>query len=353
MKTAIPIERIFETTLASYEGALYEEHITKGVSKWIMPIGRFSRTRTLHGQQFCAACLQEDEEPYFRRRWRIALFVVCEKHRILLRDFCPRCSSPVSFHEGDFGRRVLAPHCPIVFCVRCGWDFRAELDADIRVDDSIAHFQDRVSMAIREGWTEFGRGRAIHSVLFFNGVHWLLRVLASNSDTGRVRDWLLMRNGRLPLPTAFRHSGHRFQDLRVGDRFALITLLVELLDRWPEALLTACRTARVSSSYLRDYKDALPYWLESEIVWALDDRHYIPTDEERAAVIAFLRSRNESTSVNNVNRWLGAWYVLRNKSKDSPSASLRRHAGKPRGPRKSGQATSASWAPSLRSYMIK
>lgn len=69
----------------------------------------------------------------------------------------------------------------------------------------------------------------------------------------------------------------------------------------------------MSSSYLLDYKRTVPYWVESEIRWCLDDGHYRPSAAERESVVAFLEKRGMSTARNNVNRWLGAWHVTRGK----------------------------------------
>ena len=83
----------------------------------------------------------------------------------------------------------------------------------------------------------------------------------------------------------------------------------------------------MSSSYLLDYKRTVPYWLESEIRWALDDGYYHPSAEERESVVAFLEKRGMSIARNNVNRWLGAWYVTRGKHEP------RLHVGQRRGGR--------------------
>jgi len=125
MAAGISIERVFETTLAAYEGRLYERHVSKGVSRWLLPIGRYARTRLRHGQQYCVRCLQEGGAPYFRRRWRLGFCVTCEKHGTILSDACPQCGAPISFHEGDYGKLVLRNNCPLIYCRRCGDEKRS------------------------------------------------------------------------------------------------------------------------------------------------------------------------------------------------------------------------------------
>ncbi len=232
MVAGIPIERIFGTTLAAYEGALYERHVAKGVSRWLMPIGRYARTRTLHGQQYYARCLAEDEIPYFRRAWRLAFSVVCVKHGALLSDACHRCGAQVSFHEGDYGSWALREECPLVYCRKCKADLR-ETPVGWPVERGVLRFQERLHGALEHGWTELWPGRWVHSVPFFEGLHHLVRVLASNGYVRSIREVLMARRGELPFPTPFRDKAERFENLRVHDRYALIRLLAWLMDDWP------------------------------------------------------------------------------------------------------------------------
>ncbi len=44
---------------------------------------------------YCPRCLASDCKPYFRRRWRLAPFVVCLAHRTMLLDRCWNCHSRI------------------------------------------------------------------------------------------------------------------------------------------------------------------------------------------------------------------------------------------------------------------
>jgi len=67
--------------------------------------------------QFCPRCLATDALPYFRREWRLATRLTCERHCSRLRDRCPSCNQPVT----AFDQRELRPHH---YCARCGYDLR-------------------------------------------------------------------------------------------------------------------------------------------------------------------------------------------------------------------------------------
>lgn len=329
-----PIQRIFECTLAAYEGILYEHHVIKGVSAWIMPVGRYARTHTRHGQQYCPRCLAADgDRPYFRRRWRLAFWVMCPEHHTLMCDACWNCGAPVSFHEGDFGWRKFRDVCPIVFCPKCNADLRAAPTQHEELPPDLVRLHAQVSEALTDGWAQLDNGRRVHSILFFGGLRHLLRLLSSHGYTRAVRETLLAFMGEFALDLFPQGHPGRFEDLRIGDRSFLLILLANILCGWPTSFLYACRSAHISSSYIFDYKRPVPLWLEDEIRWDLDDGYYVPSTEERSAVERHLTKIGEPTDRNNINRWLGAWYVSRHKRTDSLVPLPSRHAGKHRGVR--------------------
>lgn len=63
--------------------------------------------------QYCATCLSEDKNPFFRRTWTLAARVTCFKHGCRLRDRCPSCGCGVAPHRQD---RLV----PQQFCAFCG-----------------------------------------------------------------------------------------------------------------------------------------------------------------------------------------------------------------------------------------
>ena len=103
------IEQVGNTTLRAYEGILFEQLNMNGMSRWKLPLGIFHRSRRRPGLLFCPQCLDEDTEPYFRKRWRLALSTVCTKHRCYLLDACPECESPLAPHRADMLGRQHFP----------------------------------------------------------------------------------------------------------------------------------------------------------------------------------------------------------------------------------------------------
>ncbi|WP_246659423.1 TniQ family protein [Agrobacterium sp. LC34] len=82
-----------------------------------LPLRKLHRRSGSTWLQFCPRCLATDTHPYFRREWRLATRLTCEKHKSRLRDRCTACNQPVA----AFDQSALVPHH---FCTRCGYDLR-------------------------------------------------------------------------------------------------------------------------------------------------------------------------------------------------------------------------------------
>ena len=105
--TGVRRERIEQTTLRNLESWVFEQFTENGITKGVLPLGIFHRTRRSFGQQFCPLCFREDPQPYLRRRWRLALTFICDRHRVFMQDRCPTCERPLMPHRSDFGVRLM------------------------------------------------------------------------------------------------------------------------------------------------------------------------------------------------------------------------------------------------------
>lgn len=90
-RTATPFQRALETTLT----AIAREH---------------SVLRTV---RYCALCMMEDPQPYFRRRWQLRSFLLCERHGVPVANGCL-----------DWGHDLIPEVAPlsadsILWCPRC------------------------------------------------------------------------------------------------------------------------------------------------------------------------------------------------------------------------------------------
>ena len=91
--------------------------------------------------QACPCCLAEDQNPYFRRAWRLATTIFCSRHARRLIDRCPACEQALS----PFDQAALAPQH---FCAQCGFDLRRAATPRIHA----------LARNTAQGFAEFGLG---------------------------------------------------------------------------------------------------------------------------------------------------------------------------------------------------
>ncbi len=123
-RTGTARELAYGTTLRSYEGWLYRKFRSAGAMPWILILKMYHRKRSGFGLQYCPRCLKADKTAYFRKRWRVAFYLICTKHHVRLLDRCPHCGSGVAFHRIELGRPNVFQVESLAICHACGFDLR-------------------------------------------------------------------------------------------------------------------------------------------------------------------------------------------------------------------------------------
>lgn len=60
----------------------------------------------LRTPRYCPLCLKDDETPHFRYYWFLKFFTYCNIHKILLKESCPHCYSPIKFWKTNWDQSV-------------------------------------------------------------------------------------------------------------------------------------------------------------------------------------------------------------------------------------------------------
>lgn len=228
--TATPISKVAATTLSTYKG-LFHDAVCKP-QPWIMPINS-TRGGKAHGLQFCPSCLLDDEEPYYRRKWRLAFVTLCEKHFIPLLDTCSHCESCITF----ISRKTASQYMLLTHCPSCNGDLRtAPSDTtSLRATIEELKFQEELIEVLHTGWVEV-RGSGVDSHLYFK----VLRMLANLLSADRTvihRDFICEYFGLPPLKISFPIPNKRFEDLRINERRELLRLIRLLLRDLPNTFI--------------------------------------------------------------------------------------------------------------------
>lgn len=95
-KSNVSIDTLRKLSLQSYTGYLAEKIHENTSNNFITSIKNRGRNNKNKGLRFCSQCLAEDDEPFFRKHWRISFVTVCPKHNCFLENICPSCHIPIT-----------------------------------------------------------------------------------------------------------------------------------------------------------------------------------------------------------------------------------------------------------------
>ncbi|MFI8615972.1 TniQ family protein [Acidovorax sp. NPDC077693] len=283
--TAISAEQLDLLGLTAYQGIVSEQVNANGNSRWILPLGVWHRKRRMSSLMCCPMCLATDAVPYFRRSWRLSFVTVCTKHHVDLIDECPACCSPITPHRVDVGKVGLIPRKnTLVKCASCGYDLRSVVPT--KAESKLAAFTRTLNQAVAVGHVDWAGRPGMHSVLFFNGLRSVIKVVL-NRDL-----WTL------PIGTEFeRHP--------IATRRRAMQIAASIFNGTPQPLLQFAY--RVKARYV-DFVDdprLCPYWLLTQLSGLQRSQHPRRSAVEIAAIADAVERKAGRASPNRARREFG------------------------------------------------
>lgn len=280
--TGLSIEIGQATTLRGYEQILYPHFHSAGLLRWILPLKMYHRTRNGFGMQFCPACLAQDLEPYYRRRWRVGFTVFCPTHNCMLNDRCPRCEAPVIFHRLELGRPDVVNVGPLSACFKCGFDLRATAIVKPEPYNQVAY--EILNQAI-ESLNAPANYKGIKIDIGFLGVmHQLCKLMTSRYESASLRQYVA--NELRIKDTPLLDVKIPFILRPINERWHLLQLAAWIMAS-PEFRLTAAWRAKAIRYNLleKDFADS-PTWYSNIIkkLWNWRDisfRHKETIDDSK------------------------------------------------------------------------
>lgn len=275
--TLTPIEQCRATTLASYEGVLFESHQPLGRTTWIMPLGVRARTRLSPGLQYCPACLEQ--APYYRRLWRVSWATACVEHKLRLLDRCSHCAS------------ILAPFRARGFaCFNCG---AALADGQrLPASEMVLSFQMRQEMILAQGWGDLGPSHFPYSVQYFQTIRHVARSLSLGARATTFRTMAAESWGGDPSP--YEGEKRDIDVLTATERHRLFDLVSRLLEEWPERFVSTASTAGLWQSWALRDDDRPPFAHSCMVAERLATPRYSPSRAEVQSAADYLRRRSSS-----------------------------------------------------------
>ena len=247
--SGLKLERLKLMTLRSLEGITYETYNETGITRGLLSVGVYHRTRRIFGQQFCPLCLIEDQHAYLRKSWRLATVVMCEYHHVILHDRCEHCHSPMMPHRSDMNSKFGFPqNIGIKYCSTCGKPFTK--NQIIPAAPELIIFQKMVYESIHSGFISF-KNEHLYSFLFLDGIRTLAQGIARSE---MIKERINLNKIILELSD-------------VDVRQELMSACANLMKDWPihfNNYLTAHKQP-YSTFISKNTKGTAPYWLDKTI----------------------------------------------------------------------------------------
>ena len=262
-KTATPLARVHNTTFWGYRGFPAWELYGNGLSPWVLSIGLRNGRRHRPWLQYCPYCLQEDDDPYFRRHWRLTFVTVCPQHHCRLLDRCVACTAPCNIYQ------VSSEADALTRCYSCQFD--APRARAPRLDNTagrhrLVQFQTLLVDALHQGQFGLSRSDSVSTEEFLTVLRHLGRLLITRKRAQELRRGFCGNMGEPYFEPFFPSSqGRAIEVLSVADRFPLMLLLGWWLDDWPDQFIAMGAMAKLTVTDLRGGFPHPPDWYEAAV----------------------------------------------------------------------------------------
>ncbi len=309
-KTCTTLEKVIVATLSDYQGRLYEISPPSGVTYWLLPRGQAtSRNHNLKyfGLQYCPRCLSE-EEPYFRREWRLAFVTFCAKHKLFLLDRCTRCGYAINFYM-NVTREWDRVSDSLTVCYNCTFDLRhapISTSSNSIATDTL-NFQKHLLTALDQGWVEVPQNASVHSLMYFEGLRHLAYALSGRHR--HIKNLLELACRHYGIKEGFPGPRRRttFESLDVITRRIIVFLMSALLKDWSSEFIQFSRAYKIESDvWSHQQQDNIPYWYWSIIHLNLKRTRYLPTEQEVTAIFDFIERTGRPSTTSELLKYLNS-----------------------------------------------
>lgn len=298
-KSGVPVETLNAMTLKSYKGYLVEKMYEKtGATKFVSPLGLRGRRSTLPGLRYCPLCLREDEQPYYRKKWRLAFSVVCTKHHCYLHERCPKCGTTLTPYLACNVGRVDA-------CYKCGRVLSNAATSEPECTE-IFSVVENLYKILDDGYVMI-EDVPVYSHLYFCVLHQILRLMMSRHYGSRLREVVGIDSLEIS-------ECKTFESVPIRNQARMLIKAVWLLNEWPHRFIGVCESQKLfSSALLQDLKEA-PFWYWKLVVERLYHPDKLVTAEEVLEAVEYMERQGMSVSAFSLSRMLGVSQVFRKRS---------------------------------------
>ncbi|MBU3082499.1 TniQ family protein [Acinetobacter baumannii] len=265
-RTGIDTKKIYETSIRSYEGILFQRFNSNGFNRWILPCGIYHRTRRSNWLVYCPICLSSDKEPYFRKSWRLAFYTICPIHHIYMHDACPKCKNPITFFRQELGKREKYKVESIANCYYCQFNLRDTNYIPLGDEKEYPMNQINLIKYHKPGWwiLKHNQESLPYSFSYYDVVHYLCSFLSSKIGFSLYE--YVSRIVKLNL--VMKKNKKVFETRILAERNNLLNCALWLIEDWPHRFISLCKKYKLTESRITR-SEQLPYWFHKEISFYL------------------------------------------------------------------------------------
>ena len=234
-RTSVPSRMIGKTTLRKFAGILYPDYRSSGHLNWIIPLQMQHRMRKGNSLQYCSLCLAEDEEPYYRTTWRLALQTFCPVHHTMMHECCPHCFAPIAFHRQEMGKPNEFKPKPLNTCWSCEWNL-SEVPLEIVQTINDISFRNWKS-CLQNYSNKYSSMSKEFDYRHFAVLRHICGLICNSKLAPDLQAYIC---DRIDLPMIeFRQKKIIFEQRSILERHQAILLAWWLLEKWPERMYKA------------------------------------------------------------------------------------------------------------------
>lgn len=298
-KSVLSKDELQNLSLRSQEGYLF-------INQSLYPPHQIRRSidkRTHFGLMYCPKCLQEDNIPYFRKKWRYFFYTACPKHKIFLTDRCWHCYKPIKL----FKKKVTDK---IKYCSHCGSDLSLTQTNQNKIPDEIGLEAIKwFENGLNRGYFEIN-GQKVWSVMFFHIFCKLLSLLDRKENLKLTNFSILNKYQEICKKLKIYNSK---KSSIIYKSFYLNSMIYHLFQNFPNNFQDFILLNKLTYREFTHGLNYIPFWYENLISELISKQNKIGREISQSEVLSairYLKHIDERVNLINVAQIVGCHPVI-------------------------------------------
>lgn len=243
--TPLTKREVINMSLQKYSGMAFERLKLNSYNSNVGLIGIRHRKRKKYGLSYCPGCVSKN---YYKTSWRLLTSLVCLDCEEHLRDRCPNCKHPISFHRINIGLRKKVTK-DLFYCYNCKFDLRIKKSKPSYKE---LNYQRFINETLLKGYNHI-------SNYSFSYINVLLLLSSKLKTTNELNQFKINFQKFYKMKVPSEKSIFNF--LPIDVRRKVLVKVNEMLMDWPNTFMKIYNLKKFNNSHLVDNLNKMPYWV--------------------------------------------------------------------------------------------